>query len=95
MYREVEQIVGEYFGIDPEVIRNGKRLAREGRRFTWYLLHYALGYKASAIAREYGVTKRNILYAVLTIKDNVQVQPQYARHLLSLQAILCEKGILD
>lgn len=97
MRQDVENIVGEHFGVTIDQLHNPKcdsRNTMDARHFLWYILHHVLGYKMSTLVEEYHTTERNIAHHIAKIKDGVQLQPFYARHCGELMKQLREMNIL-
>ena len=80
MYNRIEQEVAEYFGISPESIRSSsmKRVDTQARHYVWYILYYIFGFKAAAIAYEYGVTRQLVHHSVKQVHEWIRLYPDCA-----------------
>lgn len=90
----IEALVCRHFDVTVDEMRGKSRIRKiaDARQFVWFIEHAILGYRSTHIAREYGVTTRNVFYASSAIKAGIAYQPFYAKH---MQAILAELRRFD
>lgn len=85
-YKIIEDVVSKQFDVSIDEVRRGgrkgfKRTVTDARHFIWYVLHVCMGYRVSAIAREYNVTVRNVFLSVSSVRQSIQYHPYMRGHL--------------
>jgi len=93
-WKVIEDLVCRHFNVTIEDMRGRSRVRDivDARQFVWYIEHAILGYRGTHIAREYGVTTRNVFYASSVIREGIICQPFYAKH---MEAIMRELKKFD
>ena len=95
MFDTIEQTIAEHFALTREELLTAKRReATDARHFLWYVLHIMAGYSANVIARQYGVSPRNLVHYSSTIGFCIRHQPFFSTHYRQIADRLKELNII-
>lgn len=77
---EIEMIVANHFGIEPQSIinRESKENVSNARYFLWYILHFDLGMSPTQLGRLYYRTPRLVKRGYAKIKSGIKFHKLYS-----------------
>jgi len=97
LYQQIGTVIARHFGVEYSDL-TGKVKRRDiidARQFLWYFLNDSFGISAQVLASDFCASKRNVYYAIATIRDGLRTQSFYSRNNRQIENEILKSGLVS